>query len=216
MGRTLVLWRHGRTDWNDQNRFQGSADIPLNKVGVSQAERAARLLASLVPTAIVSSDLSRAQQTAAPLSRLTGLSVSLDSDLRETDGGGWEGRVGADIRVNDGATFAAWLDSEDVVAGTTGERRSDVAIRAHRAIVKAFEPLDSDATLVAVTHGGASRCLIAHMLGLGADSWGAIGGLANCAWSVLEEVHRHDGLVKWRLIEHNAGTLPEPITDEVS
>ena len=216
MGRTLVLWRHGRTDWNDQNRFQGSTDIPLNKVGVSQAERAARLLASIVPTAIVSSDLSRAQQTAAPLARLTGLSVSLDPDLRETDGGGWEGRVGADIRVNDGATFAAWLDSEDVIAGTTGERRSDVALRAHRAIIKAFEPLDPDATLVAVTHGGASRCLIAHMLGLGADSWGAIGGLANCAWSVLEEVHRHNGLLMWRLIEHNAGTLPEPITDEVS
>ena len=216
MGRTLVLWRHGRTDWNDQNRFQGSTDIPLNKVGVSQAERAARLLASLVPTAIVSSDLSRAQQTAAPLSRLTGLSVSLDPDLRETDGGGWEGRVGADIRVNDGATFAAWLDSEDVIAGTTGERRSDVAIRANRAITKAFEPLDADAILVAVTHGGASRCLIAHKLGLGADSWGAIGGLANCAWSVLEEVHRNNGLVMWRLVEHNAGTLPEAITDEVS
>jgi broad specificity phosphatase PhoE len=216
MGRTLVLWRHGRTDWNDQNRFQGSTDIPLNEVGIAQAERAARLLAALAPTAIVSSDLSRAMDTAAPLARITGLAIATDPDLRETNGGGWEGRVGADIRVNDGATFAAWLDSENVIAGETGERRSDVAVRAHRAVVKAFEPLGPDATLVAVTHGGASRCLIAHMLGLGTGSWGAIGGLANCAWSVLEEVHRHDGLVRWRLVEHNAGTLPEPITDEVS
>lgn len=216
MGRTLVLWRHGRTDWNDENRFQGSTDIPLNDVGIAQAERAARLLAALSPTAIVSSDLSRATQTAAPLARVTGLIVATDPDLRETNGGDWEGRVGADIRVNDGAVFAAWLDSENVVAGNTGERRSGVAERAHRAIVKAFEPLGPDATLIAVTHGGASRCLIAHMLGLGTGSWGAIGGLANCAWSVLEEVHRHDGLVRWRLVEHNAGTLPEPITDEVS
>jgi broad specificity phosphatase PhoE len=216
MGRTLVLWRHGRTDWNDENRFQGSTDIPLNGIGVAQAERAARLLATMSLTAIVSSDLSRAVATAAPLARLTGLVVATDPNLRETDGGDWEGRVGADIRVNDGATFAAWLDSENVVAGNTGERRSDVAKRAHLAIVKAFEPLGPDATLIAVTHGGASRCLIAHMLGLGTGSWGAIGGLANCAWSVLEEVHRHDGLVRWRLVEHNAGTLPEPITDEVS
>jgi len=216
MARTLVLWRHGRTDWNDDNRFQGSTDIPLNDVGIFQAERAARLLAALAPTAIVSSDLSRATQTAAPLARLTGLTIATDPDLRETNGGDWEGRVGADIRVNDGATFAAWLDSENVVAGNTGERRSEVAVRAHRAIVKAFQPLGADATLVAVTHGGASRCLIAHMLSLGTGSWGAIGGLANCAWSVLEEVQRHDGLIRWRLIEHNAGTLPEPITDEVS
>jgi len=216
MARTLVLWRHGRTDWNDENRFQGSTDIALNEVGIGQAERAARLLAALSPTAIVSSDLSRALQTAAPLARLTGLAVSVDPDLQETNGGEWEGRVGADIRVNDGATFAAWLDSENVIAGNTGERRSQVAERAHRAIVKAFEPLGPDATLVAVTHGGASRCLIAHMLGLGTGNWGAVGGLANCAWSVLEEVHRHDGLIRWRLVEHNAGTLPEPITDEVS
>jgi broad specificity phosphatase PhoE len=141
MGRTLVLWRHGRTDWNDQNRFQGSTDIPLNEVGVAQAERAARLLAALAPTAIVSSDLSRALDTAAPLARLTGLAITTDADLRETNGGGWEGRIGADIRVNDGATFAAWLDSENVIAGATGERRSEVAARAHRAIVKAFEPV---------------------------------------------------------------------------
>lgn len=216
MGRTLVLWRHGRTDWNDENRFQGSTDIPLNEVGIAQAERAARLVASFRPSAIVSSDLSRAFDTAAPLARITGLKVALDPDLRETRGGEWEGRVGADIRVNDGSTFAAWLDSENVIAGNTGERRSEVAERAHRAIVKAFAPLGPDATLVAVTHGGASRCLIAHMLGLGTGSWGAIGGLANCAWSVIEEVHRHDGLIRWRLVEHNAGTLPEPITDEVS
>lgn len=215
MGRTLVLWRHGRTTWNDENRFQGSTDIPLNEVGIEQAERAARLLAALKPTAIVSSDLTRAKQTAEPLARLTGLPVLLDQDLRETNGGEWEGRVGADIRVTDGATFAAWLDSENVVAGNTGERRSEVAERAHRAVVKAFAPLPEDATLVVVTHGGASRCLIAHMLGLGTGSWGAIGGLANCAWSVLEEIRRHDGLTRWRLVEHNAGTLPEPITDEV-
>ncbi|HUW78336.1 MAG TPA: histidine phosphatase family protein [Candidatus Nanopelagicaceae bacterium] len=216
MGRTLVLWRHGRTDWNDENRFQGSTDIPLNEVGIGQAENAARLVASFRPAAIVSSDLSRAFNTALPLGRITGLPIATDPDLRETNGGDWEGRVGADIRVNDGATFAAWLDSENVIAGTTGERRSDVAERAHRAIVKAFEPLNPDATLVAVTHGGAARCLIAHMLGLGTGSWGAIGGLSNCAWSVLEEVHRNDKLVRWRLVEHNGRTLPQPISDEVS
>ena len=68
----LVLWRHGQTPWNVQGRFQGQTDIQLDEVGVEQAERAARLLAALRPDVIISSDLSRAMATAAPLSRLTG------------------------------------------------------------------------------------------------------------------------------------------------
>ena len=82
-----MLWRHGQTVWNAERRFQGQSDIALDDVGQAQAERAARLLAALRPDLIVSSDLSRAAQTAAPLSRLTGLAVTLDKDLRERSGG---------------------------------------------------------------------------------------------------------------------------------
>src|SRR5690242_19637486 len=83
----LVLWRHGQTEWNMQGRFQGQTDIPLDEIGQQQAERAARLLAALQPSAIFSSDLIRAAATAAPLARLTGLTVTLDKDLRERYGG---------------------------------------------------------------------------------------------------------------------------------
>src|SRR6185437_6520135 len=87
----LVLWRHGQTTWNLEHRFQGQTDIPLDPTGEAQAEQAARRLATLRPHALFSSDLSRAQQTAAPLARLTGLPVTLDKDLRERFGGDWEG-----------------------------------------------------------------------------------------------------------------------------
>lgn len=83
----IVLWRHGQTDWNIENRFQGHSDIPLNSVGHRQAERAAPLLLSLKPSKIVSSDLIRAQQTAAALATLSNLAVSIDAGLRETHGG---------------------------------------------------------------------------------------------------------------------------------
>ena len=73
-----MLWRHGQTTWNAQNRFQGQTDIPLSETGVAQAERAARLLAALKPDKIFSSDLSRAASTAAALARITGLPVTLD------------------------------------------------------------------------------------------------------------------------------------------
>ncbi len=60
----VVLWRHGQTDWNVVNRFQGHSDIPLNEVGEFQAKHAAQILAGMNPTAIISSDLGRARNTA--------------------------------------------------------------------------------------------------------------------------------------------------------
>ena len=84
-----MLWRHGQTMWNVEHRFQGQTDIPLDETGEAQAEYAARRLATLRPNAIFSSDLTRAASTAAPLARLTGLSVTPDKELRERFGGDW-------------------------------------------------------------------------------------------------------------------------------
>ena len=60
----IILWRHGRTEWNLDNRFQGQADIPLDPVGRRQARRAATALASFEPAFVWSSDLDRARSTA--------------------------------------------------------------------------------------------------------------------------------------------------------
>jgi probable phosphoglycerate mutase len=83
----IVIWRHGQTDWNIENRFQGHSDIPLNTVGHYQASHAAKVLAGMEPTAIVASDLMRAQQTAGALANLLKLDVRIDPRLRETNGG---------------------------------------------------------------------------------------------------------------------------------
>ena len=65
----VVLWRHGQTDWNVENRFQGHSDIPLNKVGEYQVTQAAEVLAGLNPNRIISRDSIRAQSTAAALAK---------------------------------------------------------------------------------------------------------------------------------------------------
>jgi probable phosphoglycerate mutase len=139
----VVLWRHGQTDWNVVNRFQGHSDIDLNEVGVFQAKHAAQILAGMNPTAIISSDLGRARNTAQALADITGLSVEIDPDLRETDGGLWEGKTGAENRAEDFQNFIRWIDGEDNPAGTTGEKRSDVATRAVSAIKRALGDLDN-------------------------------------------------------------------------
>ena len=204
----IVLWRHGQTDWNVENRFQGHSDIPLNKVGEYQVTQAAEVLAGLNPNRIISSDLIRAQSTAAALAKLTNLKVEINPGLRETNGGLWEGKTGSENRATHGELFASWYEGGDEPAGVTGERRSDVAKRAVSVIEK--ETANFTGTIVFVTHGGTVRSVLGSILKLPIEQWGVIGGLSNACWSVLELTKHHTGS-RWYLAEHNAGSLPEPV-----
>ena len=204
----VVLWRHGQTDWNVENRFQGHSDIPLNKVGHYQASEAAQVLAALRPDRIISSDLIRAQETAAALAALTDITVEINPNLRETDGGLWEGKLASENRATHGELFANWYEGGDEPAGVTGERRSDVAKRAVAVIEK--ETTNFSGTIVFVTHGGTVRSVLGSILKLPIAQWGVIGGLSNACWSVLELTKHHTGS-RWYLAEHNAGSLPEPV-----
>ena len=91
MTRRLVLWRHGRTEWNATGRIQGQLDPPLDEVGVEQAQAASLVLAQLQPAAIVSSDLQRASMTAQALAARVDMTPTYDERLREIGLGEWEG-----------------------------------------------------------------------------------------------------------------------------
>ncbi len=213
----IILWRHGQTDWNLENRFQGHSDIPLNAVGRYQAKQAARVLRDLEPTSIISSDLSRARSTAEALADVTGLEIKIDRRLRETNGGSWEGKTGAENRAEDFERFIRWIDGNDEPAGGDGERRSEVASRATDAIFAALDLADRarEERLVVVTHGGTARCVLGSILDLPLSSWGALGGLANASWSVLTDNH-HVAELRWLLAEHNSFSIPEPVLGEES
>ena len=200
-----MLWRHGQTEWNLERRFQGSMDIELTEAGVAQARRAARLLASLKPDAIVASDLSRATATAAELAAVTGLDVAHDSGLRETYAGDWQGLTHEEIVGRYGEQYNAWKRGESVRRGG-GELEIEVADRAAPVVLEHVGKLPAGGTLVVVSHGGTIRTTIGRLLGLESRHWEGLGGLSNCCWSILGE-----GARGWRLLEHNAGTLPEPV-----
>ncbi|MEU6115337.1 histidine phosphatase family protein [Streptomyces sp. NPDC047117] len=204
-GRKIVLWRHGQTAWNLERRFQGTTDIELTEAGVEQARRAARLLAALKPDAIIASDLKRARRTAAELSEVTRLDVTHDEALRETYAGAWQGLTHEEIMAAYGEQYAAWKRGEPVRRGG-GELETEVADRAAPLVRLAADKLPDDGTLVVVSHGGTIRTTIGRLLGLEPHHWEGLGGLSNCCWSVLGE-----GARGWRLLEHNAGTLPEPV-----
>lgn len=161
-GRRVILWRHGQTAWNVERRFQGTTDVALTETGVAQARRAARLLASLGPDAIVSSDLSRAADTAAELAALTGLDVTHDEALRETYAGVWQGLTHEEIVARHGEEYAAWKRGEPVRRGG-GELETEVADRAAPVVLRHAEKLPDDGTLVVVSHGGTIRTTIGRI-----------------------------------------------------
>jgi len=211
MSKRLIIMRHGQTDWNVENRFQGHTDIPLNAVGRAQVARAASILGTQEIDHIISSDLQRAYETAAAVAAVKQLKVVADPQLRETHCGSWEGRTGPDIEASDGENLTRWFAGDDIPAGGDGERRSEVVARMMNAITRGLNDCATGQTLLVVTHGGAARGAIGALLGLAISDWVAIGGLANASWSIVEERS-----ARWRLIEHNSGVLPEPILGQES
>jgi len=100
---TLLLVRHGETDWNAERRWQGHADVPLNERGREQARALAEQLAGESVDAIYSSDLSRARDTADILGARLDVPVVVDADLREIDVGPVEG-----LTAEESAAFDGW------------------------------------------------------------------------------------------------------------
>lgn len=211
--RRIVVWRHGQTQWNFDGRFQGQSDVELDGTGIEQAGSAARVLAALKPAAIVSSDLGRARATADALSVLTGLPVALDERLRETYLGSWQGKTRTQVEQEFPGEAIAWLAGGLERRGG-GEHMTEVADRAVAAVLDAVCKLPERSTLVAVTHGGAGRVLLAQLMGLPPEQWKVLGGLSNCCWSVLAERPGGDTGPRWVLVEHNAGTLPQPVLSD--
>jgi glucosyl-3-phosphoglycerate phosphatase len=201
--RTVVVWRHGQTQWNAEHRFQGQLDVELDAVGRAQAARAAVVLAELAPSAIVASDLVRARDTAHALADLVALPVATDVRLREIDVGAWAGLTFDEVRQRFPAEAEAWADGGEGRRGG-GESLVDVGVRTVAALHDALESVDDGRVLIVATHGAAGRALVASMMGLPTTSWRSLGSLANCCWSVMGE-----SASGWRLFDHNAGALLE-------
>jgi len=198
----LVVWRHGRTEWNARGRFQGQLDPPLDEEGRAQAARTAPHLAAALrgeETVLVSSDLQRAVDTAGALAPLLGVPVRIDERLREHGLGSWEGLTRADVAEQHPEQYEAWLAGR-AVPGRGGEPQADVAARALAAVLDL--PPASNAVLV--THGGTAGRLVEVLLGLGPGQRRLFGPLGNCHWSELS--FQSPG---WRLMRHNL-SVPTP------
>jgi len=150
---TILLARHGETDWNREGRFQGWADPPLNETGRAQAQVLAGQLAEVPFDAAYSSDLRRAHETALIVAEPHGVPVVVDRGLREIDVGSWSGLT----RLEIDARFPG-AEQHD------GETREEHLARVLAAVERIACAHPGERILI-VSHGGSLRTLRRHALG---------------------------------------------------
>jgi broad specificity phosphatase PhoE len=170
---TILLARHGETDWNLEHRVQGHTDRPLNNTGREQARALAEELTGEDVDAVYASDLARALDTARAIAEPRGLPVIPVPELRERDFGTWEGLLDDEILARfPQARTGPWGDAETV------EELEERVLAALRRIAEQHP----DEQVLVVSHGGPLRAVLRHC------SSEAVTRIENChvAWIAVE------------------------------
>jgi broad specificity phosphatase PhoE len=159
----IILVRHGQTEINRDGRLQGRLDRPLTELGREQARLVAAGLAGCGATAVLTSPLVRAADTAREIASVLGVAVEADDRLLEVDYGDWDGRKLGDVSPEE---WRAWID-DATFAPPGGESLISVTTR-----VGDFcsDRLRADDTLVAVSHVSPIKAAVVWALGIGAEA----------------------------------------------
>lgn len=147
----LIIIRHGETDWNRLERCQGVSDIPLNDKGKMQARLLADSLKGEKISAIFSSDLVRARETAAEIAGIHSLPVNYDRNLREMDQGEFEGLEFTRIRERYSSVLKQWVSDPENLRIPGGETLLEVQERAWKAFENIYSAHEGKRVLV-VSH----------------------------------------------------------------
>jgi probable phosphoglycerate mutase len=214
----FLLIRHGETAWNRELRFQGQLDVPLNHMGLQQAQRLKTRMAQVLgewqvqgrlPTRLISSDLQRAQQTAQPVAEVLGHPCILNAGLREQCYGMFEGMRSPDIQAQHPEAWQRWLafDADVAVAGAETTRAF------HTRVMMALQDLAlqyAGEHVVVVTHGGVLDMVWRHAQALSLNG-PRVCDIPNAG---LNQVAWHDGALHiqvWADAAHLADLPEQPV-----
>jgi len=185
MKTTVILVRHGQTEWNRVERFRGRADVPLNDTGLKQAEATGcRVAAAWQPVAIYSSPLSRAVKTAEAIGAAAGLDVEIHAGLADIDYGDWQALTPDEARAKWPEMVATWYQAPHLVRIPGGETLDELRVRAMRTTAD-LVARHIGQTIVLVSHTVINRIILLGILGLGNDRFWHI-RQEPCAINVLE------------------------------
>lgn len=195
----LWLIRHGQTDANVEGRWHGHTNGKLNEEGLRQAARLGSALPSL--SALYTSPLSRAADTAAAVARHQCLTPAIVDDLKEIGFGEWEGMTRAEVEAAFPEEYGAYSSGVDFVRGGSGESFDGVRRRMAEAITGIVERHPGEA-IAAVSHGGSTRAYVTGLMGIEYRDRAKLGELGNTGYARLAYTARGPSLVSWNLTPH--------------
>jgi len=162
---SIYLVRHGQTAWNKEEIFRGKTDVPLDEVGLKQAELTGEYFKRMEIHGIYSSPLSRAWQTAQKIALFHHLEVQPLEGMIDMSFGDWEGHAHQEIKNMDGETYRMWREEPHLAKLPGGETLDDVRFRAMAALEDVIR-LHPEHTIVLVSHRVVNKVLLCSILGI--------------------------------------------------
>ena len=210
----LLVIRHGETDWNRQHRFQGQIDVPLNDMGLAQAERLSQRLVDEPVDVLISSDLQRARSTADAVAQVRGLQPVVEPLWREQGFGVLEGLDVPTIRSRHADLWSSWTRHDADYALPGGESNATFHARVMRAL-QAVLAAHAGRRVVVITHGG-----VLDMLWRTANALPLHGArVCDIPNTGINRLRWHDGqlqVVQWADAEHLDGLPEQPSTRQTT
>jgi broad specificity phosphatase PhoE len=181
----IILIRHGQTSWNQVERIRGQVNIPLDEVGLAQAEVTARRVAEeWKPVAVYSSPLRRAVQTAQPIAAMLGMEVRTNPGFNDMNFGQWQGLSPQEVTQRWPELASTWLQAPHLVTFPDGETLDEVKERSTAALRRVMERHPEE-TIAIVGHTVLNRVLLCAVLGIDNSNYWRI-GQHTCAINVFE------------------------------
>jgi broad specificity phosphatase PhoE len=161
----IILVRHGETDWNTEQVFRGRIDVPLNQVGLSQAEAVGHFLKGRDLDALFSSPLKRAFETARMLAKGRNLEIVAEEGLIDINFGLWQGMSHQKVREDFKDLYSRWISEPHKVIFPEGESLREVSARSQK-VLDTIVKNNPGRTVVLVSHRVINKVLLCSVLGL--------------------------------------------------
>ncbi len=195
MSVTILLMRHGETDWNRKKIFRGTHDIPLNENGEAQARQIAGVIASRKVDAAYSSPLSRALETAKIALQAHGIGVTIHEGLKDINYGHWTGMEEEAVAREWPDEYAQWVKEPHRARPPGGDTLQDVFDRAFAAVESLVQEHDGQ-TIALFGHRVINKLQVLGMLSLGTERFNLV-RQDNCC--INEFVRTEEGYIVIRL-----------------
>ena len=185
----LLIVRHGLTEWNIQNRYQGQSDIPLSQIGMSQAGALAARLKTVAIDQIITSDLVRAHATADYINAGRSIPITVDMLMREMNFGVWEGLTFTQAMAQYPVESKRWIDQDYSSAVAGAETMAQVQSRVQQFLKSIWIPSNNNTTICVVGHAGFFGLMLCEALKIDSTNMWKF----KFSGASLSEIHLHTG-----------------------